>query len=243
MTGTCGAARAHDGEVARRISKPFVLLVRGIVLLVDHDEGQPRQRRKHRRAGADDDARMAAVRRAPGIAALAIRQGRVHHRDAAAETAAKALDQLRRQGDFRHQHQRLAAGCDGGGDDPQVHLGFAAAGHAVEQVRAEVGKCSENGCHSLRLRSGEREFAVRLDGNRGVRRSGGRRSGAARHDPAARRQALEQLGREALGDFIGRCLAARRKPSEQGALLRCALGTWPVKFLAPARGEIEVLMS
>ena len=40
-----------------------------------------------------------------------------HH--ARAEAAAEAIDQLRRQGDFGHQHQSLAAAGNGGGDDAQ----------------------------------------------------------------------------------------------------------------------------
>ena len=73
----------------------------------------------------------------------AVGEARVHRDHAGAEAAPEALDQLRRQGDFRHEHQRLAAARDGRGDDAQVDLGLAAAGHAVQQVHAEAGERRE----------------------------------------------------------------------------------------------------
>jgi len=239
--GNIGTAGAHDGEVPRRISKTFVLLVRGVMLFVDDDKGQPGQRREHRGARSDDDARVTAVRRAPRVATLTIGQGRMHDRNAAAETVSKALDQLRRQGDLRYEDQGLAACCNGRGDDLQVHLGLAAARHPVEQVRVEVGQCGENGIDGLLLRTGEREPAsMDLHWDRG-RRLGGRRIGAARRDPAARRQTLEEFRLESLADFSRRGLGAICQPGEQGALLRCALRAWLDKFLLPLRGETKVL--
>ena len=59
-----------------------------------------------------------------------------HH--AGAESAPEALDQLRRERDFRHQHQGLAAAGDRRGDDSQVNLGFAAAGDAVSRCAAKL---------------------------------------------------------------------------------------------------------
>ena len=200
---------------------------------------EPGQRREHRRARPDDDARVTAVRRAPRVATLTIRQARVHDGNAAAETAAEALDQLRRQGDLRHQDQGLAPGCDGRRDDPQVHLRLAAAGHAVEQMRVEVGQCGENGIDGLILRTAEREPArMDLQWDRG-RRHGGRRSGAARRDPAARRQTLEEFGLESLADFSRRSPGAICQPGEQRTLLRCALRARLEKFLLPLRGEAD----
>ena len=70
---------------------------------------------------------------------------------------AKALHELRRQGDLRHEHQRLAAAGNGGGNDPQIHLGLAAARHAIEQVHAEIRQRGANGFDRLSLRAGERE--------------------------------------------------------------------------------------
>ena len=69
--GTSGAASSEHGEIARRIAKPFLLLVGGVVLFVDHDQREMRHRGEHGRAGADDDPRLTGVRRAPGVAPLA----------------------------------------------------------------------------------------------------------------------------------------------------------------------------
>jgi hypothetical protein len=103
-----GAARTHDGEVARRIAKSFMLLVRRVVFLIDDDQLELEHRGEHRGARADDDSRLAAVRRTPCIAPFAVGESGVHDRHTRTETAAKAIDELRRQGDFRDQHQRLA---------------------------------------------------------------------------------------------------------------------------------------
>ena len=87
----------------------------------------------------------------------------MHGHDARTETLRKAIDQLRRQGDFRHQHQRLAALRNGGRDDTQIHFGLAAAGHAVQEMRGEAVRCpsrfGEDGGDALCLGFGERHFA------------------------------------------------------------------------------------
>ena len=116
------------------------------MLLIHHDQGELGERRENGGAGADDDAGGAAMCRAPGIAALVVRKTRVHDGHAGAETAAESIEQLRRQGNLGHQNQSLAAGCYGGSDDAQVHLGLAAAGHAVQQVH---GKGRERGEYRL----------------------------------------------------------------------------------------------
>ena len=51
-------AGADHREIARRIAKSFVLLVRGVVLLVDDDERELGQRREYRGARSDDDPRL-----------------------------------------------------------------------------------------------------------------------------------------------------------------------------------------
>ena len=113
------------------------------MLLVHHDEAQRRQRGEHRRASADHDPRLGAVSRAPGLAALAGGEARMQDDDAAAEAVLETLDQLRRERDLGHQHQRLTrrAACrvlrERGRDGLQIHLGLAAAGDAVEQMRGE----------------------------------------------------------------------------------------------------------
>jgi hypothetical protein len=46
--------------------------------------------------------------------------------------------ELRREADLGHQEERLAALAQDFGDEVQVDLGLAAAGHAVKQDRAEA---------------------------------------------------------------------------------------------------------
>ena len=61
--GHAGALRAQDGEVARRIAEAaLVLLERRVVFLVDDDDAEIGDRREHRRARAEHDARLAATR-------------------------------------------------------------------------------------------------------------------------------------------------------------------------------------
>ena len=92
-----------------------------------------------------------AVRRAPGVAALNSGERRMHRHHAGAEAAPETIDQLRRQGDLRHEHQRLAAICDGRRDHPQIHLGLAAARDPVEQVRGKARQGGEDGGNAMSL--------------------------------------------------------------------------------------------
>ena len=75
--------------------------------------------------------RQASRRRVP------VRAG-MQDDDTGAEPPPEALDQLRSQGDFGHEHQCLAAAGQRGGNGTQIHLGLAAAGHTVEKVRGET---------------------------------------------------------------------------------------------------------
>ena len=61
--GHRGALRAQDGEIARRIAKAaLVLLERGVVFFVDDDDAEIGDRREHRRARAEHDARRCRSR-------------------------------------------------------------------------------------------------------------------------------------------------------------------------------------
>jgi hypothetical protein len=195
------------------------------VFLIDHDERELGQGGEHRGTGSNDDSRLAAMRRPPGIAALAVRQARMHHHHSGAEAAAEAIDQLRCQGDFGHQHQSLAAIRDRGGNDAQVHFGLAAAGHAVDQVRGKARQGGDYGGNAEFLCLGESHFA----GTRLHRR--GARSEGFRDDPAARRQRPQRCGLELVGDFLSRGAPSVLEPGEQGLLLRGAPSRWIRQFL------------
>ena len=139
-------ARAPYRQVARRVAQAFLLLVRGIVLLVDDDHLQVRQRGEDRQAGAEDDARAALVRGQPVQHALAFGQAAVQRRQHhAGEARADIPFQLGGQVDFGDQDQDLRVGfaLQHLRTSLQVHLGLAAAGDAVQQDRREAGGAAD----------------------------------------------------------------------------------------------------
>ena len=142
---------APHREIACGVAESLVLLVGGIVLLVDHDEGEPRQGGENGGTGADHDAGAAAVRGAPRVAPLGARERRMHDDDPGAEAPAEAIHELRRECDFGHQHQGLAAAGQRRRNGPQVHLGLAAAGHAVQEMRGESAQRARDRLHDQRL--------------------------------------------------------------------------------------------
>ena len=107
------------------------------MLLVDDDQAEPRQRREHRRARADDDVHVAAadapplVVRSPSESPLCSMATRV------AERARGTARPRRRERDLGHEQQHAAPARERGPRQPEVDLGLAAAGHAVQQGRLE----------------------------------------------------------------------------------------------------------
>ena len=183
---------AVQGQVARRIAGAFLLLVAGVVLLVDHDQCQPRQRGQHRHPRAQHDARAPAVRRQPGGQALRRRQPAVQgHHGGIAKARGKTRQQLRRQVDLGHQHQHLRIGARGQGPGGGAHvdLGLAAAGGAEQQEGAGL---LVNLRQSARLVCGKR-FVI--DSDLDARRGRGRRAlQAPRHLHAAQAAQLRRQG-------------------------------------------------
>ena len=68
---------------------------------------------------------------------LAVGQSGVQRGHAARQPRAKAGEELRGESDLGNEHERLAPSGDHRLDEPQVHLGLAAAGDAVEHEGAE----------------------------------------------------------------------------------------------------------
>src|SRR5262245_59100594 len=117
-----------QGNAARVVARVGVLLVGGILLLVDADEPQPRQRREDRRACPDHYLRLAGSDSLPLVAPLRLGQARVQTCDAVAEAVAEAGERLWGQRDLGNEDDRTEAALEGGGAGPQVDLGLAAAG-------------------------------------------------------------------------------------------------------------------
>ena len=106
------------------------------MLFIDDDQAKLRQRREHRGTRTDHHARLAGVSGAPAREAFSVAETRVQHRDRHREPCAEALEELRREADLRHQHQRRAPALERAGGEPQVHLGLAAARYALQQEGA-----------------------------------------------------------------------------------------------------------
>ena len=117
-------------------------LVAWVVLFVDDDQFELRDRRQHRHAGAQHNARRAAVGCQPGIQALRWRHATVHgnHRLVTIQltkTRLKTRFQLGCQVDLGHHHQHLRVGGARQQLGSAVHedFGFATAGGTKQQKR------------------------------------------------------------------------------------------------------------
>ena len=103
------------------------------MLLVDDDQPDAPHRREHGRAGADDDARLAARDPVALVAPLRVAERGVQDRDPVAEPLAEAPDGLRGERDLRHEHDRPESPLQRGAAGLEVHLGLAAPGRPLEQ--------------------------------------------------------------------------------------------------------------
>ena len=73
--------RAHDRDIAGVIARRFLLFVGSFVFFIDNDESEILQRREHRAARADHDARATGMNLVPFIVAFAFGQMTVQNRD------------------------------------------------------------------------------------------------------------------------------------------------------------------
>ena len=131
---------AHHRDVASVVHRRLALLERRLVLLVDHDEAQVRERGEDRGAGADHHPRLPERHRHPGVETLA--RGKVavpddHLGAEVGEPGTKPADRLRRERDFGDEEDGGAAFGHDLADQRHVDLGLAGAGDPVQQVRPE----------------------------------------------------------------------------------------------------------
>ena len=104
------------------------------MLFVDEDQAERRHRREDRRAGADDEPRLAGLGAAPGGEARAIGEPGMQHRQrSACKSGGEPPDELRREPDLWHQDEHAAPCGQSILGEAQVDLGLAAARHAVQQ--------------------------------------------------------------------------------------------------------------
>ena len=127
-------ARADECDVAGVVAWRLRLLVARLVLFVDDDRTEVRERCEDRRPRADRDPLLAASQGAPRIEPLAVAQSRVEDRDLVTEHRPEAIDSLRRERDLRDENDRaLAVPAHDLLEDLQVHERLAAPGDAVQQ--------------------------------------------------------------------------------------------------------------
>ncbi len=124
------------------VAEALALLVTSLMLLIDDDDAELGEGREHRRAGADDDADLAADDGPPGIVALSIGKARMQNGDPGAsrglEPGAEAPHQLGGERNLGDEHQRPSPSLENAGDGLQIDFGLAAAGDAVQQKGGEA---------------------------------------------------------------------------------------------------------
>ena len=156
------------------------------MLLVDDDEPDVGDRREDRRARADADLRLAGAQPVPLVAALPGRELGVQDGDGVPEAVDEARDDLRRQRDLGHEHDRAAPLGERRGGGLQVDLRLARAGDAVQQQARRIARRDRR----LDLGEGDRLVGGQLR-LRPPRADGGVLGGAAHgtalepHEPAA----------------------------------------------------------
>ena len=123
---------AGQGHVAGVVARRGLLLESRLVLLIQDHQAQVRHRGEDRTASADDHLHLAVGNPLPlpmpfGVAEVAVQHGHP------LEPRAEPLQGLRREADFRDQHDRLPAETDHLLDGLDVDFRLAAAGNPVDQ--------------------------------------------------------------------------------------------------------------
>jgi len=198
--------RTHHRNVARVVAHAILLLVRAVVLLVDHDEREPRQRREDREPRAEHEVGLPPRGRFPVPSPRAGRQPAVQRDGAhARQGGPHACLEMRREIDLGHEDQHLAAGRDRARGGVEVDLGLAAAGHALQQEGRVAVAGGDDGLDRRLLRGVAR---VLRQGRRIGRAVAGRRLAP---DARARGQGRNRQG-EHLSD--GRLVVGRDEAAQ-----------------------------
>ena len=108
------------------------------MLFIDDDDPEVRNRSEDRRASPEHDARVSAEGASPRPEPLGIGERRVEHCHRRVESIAESPNELRRQTDLGHQHERAPTLLENALHETQVYLGLAAARDAVEDEGAEA---------------------------------------------------------------------------------------------------------
>ena len=110
----------------------------------------------------------------PGLEPRAVCERGVQGDDGCREPCAEARDELGRQRDLGHEHERAAARLEHALDEPKVDLGLSAAGDAVEEPGAEFPeRCADLLDGGALVRGQYRARAPGSCGRRGLRPGNG----------------------------------------------------------------------
>jgi hypothetical protein len=142
---------AQHRHVARLITDPVLLLVGLVVLLIDDDEPQLRQRQKEGRPRPDDDLGAAVGDRPPRIAPLRRRDVGMPLDRRRAKPPPEPLEPLRPERDLGQEHQRLPPFFERGRDRGEIGLGLARPRHPVEQRDTKPAALDRADQHPRRL--------------------------------------------------------------------------------------------
>ena len=128
----------HDGRIAAVVTRRLVLLVRPVVLFIDHDQPDVFKRREDGGSRADDNADLALPNAVPLIVPLAVRESAVLDGHPLPEPALNrpATTGVRPISGTSTRTRRPAAVTVR--RQPQIDLRLAAASHAVQERRLEL---------------------------------------------------------------------------------------------------------
>ena len=106
-------------------------LIGTLLLLIQNDETDVIQRRKHGASGAYGHIYQPCADAFPLVIPLGNRQGAVEYGHTIPEMAVKHRDQLGREGDLRNQDQCLPPGVQHIPDQADINGGLPASGHSI----------------------------------------------------------------------------------------------------------------
>ena len=145
----CGAAEDERGAGLSRhllghgagvISGSSILLVSSVMLLVKDDQADVRRWGKEGRARPDHDWAVTSRDLLPGGVTLGVGHAGVEDGHPVPEASSEARRHLGRKRNLRRQDQRRPTAAQAPGGCPQVDLGLAAAGDAIEQEWRAVAR-------------------------------------------------------------------------------------------------------
>ena len=125
--------RAQHRHVAGIVENTLFLLVAAVVFLIDHDQPQLAERQEQRRARAHHKLRLPRGQHPPDPAAFGDGHARMPFGGPRAKAGLDPRQEIRRQRNFRQQHQRLPPRPQAFGDRLQIDFRLARPGDALQQ--------------------------------------------------------------------------------------------------------------